>query len=61
MCGPIGRINRELGRGIIPRGWLIEFGWPKVLEKIREYAAENNIKLIEPDSYFTFEVKAPID
>lgn len=61
MCGPIGRLKMMLGHRGIPRKWVVEYGWPGVLDKIREYAAVNNIKLIEPKTYLSLEFKAPQD
>jgi hypothetical protein len=59
MCGPMGRLKMMLGHRGIPRNWVVEYGWPRVLDKIREYAVKNNIKLIEPDAYLTFGIKPP--
>jgi hypothetical protein len=51
MCGPIGRLKMMLGHRGIPRKWVVEYGWPRVLDKIREYAADKRIRLIEPENY----------
>lgn len=59
MCDPIGRLKMMLGHRGIPRKWVVQYGWPGMLVRIREYAAENNIRLIEPESYLTGKMKVP--
>lgn len=53
--------HQRLTHKWIPPHLIRENGWPKALEVIKRLAKENNIKVIEPDAYFTFEVLSPLD
>lgn len=40
------RMQMYLGHRNLPRRWVIQYGWPKMLDVIKEYAQKNNIKLV---------------
>ena len=57
MGCPIGRLKMRFGHRGLPRQWVVDYGWPGVLDKVREYASDNNIKLIEPESYLSGDIR----
>jgi hypothetical protein len=61
MGCPIGRLKMRFGHRGLPRKWVVEYGWPGVLDIVREYARNNNIKLIEPESYLSGDIKVTHD